>query len=57
LNLSGEAIAFYLLALLVAGSAFGCVIARNIVRMALCLLGTLGGVALFYFLLSASFSA
>ena len=53
--MSGEAIAFYLLALLVAGSAFGCVIARNIVRMALCLLGTLGGVALLYFLLSASF--
>jgi len=53
--LSGEAIAFYLLALLVAGSAFGCVIARNIVRMALCLLGTLGRVALLYFLLSASF--
>ncbi len=53
--MSGEAVAFYLLALLVAGSAFGCVIARNIVRMALCLLGTLGGVALLYFLMSASF--
>ena len=51
----GEAIAFYVLAAIVAGSAFGCVLARNIVRMALCLLGTLGGVALLYFLLSANF--
>ena len=51
----GEAIAFYILAAIVAGSAFGCVLARNIVRMALCLLGTLGGVALLYFLMSANF--
>lgn len=50
-----EAIAFYLLAAVVAGSAFGCVIATNIVRMALCLLGTLGGVALLYFLMAANF--
>ncbi len=55
--MSGEALAFYLLAALAAGSAFGCVIATNIVRMALCLLGTLGAVALLYFLLSANFLA
>ncbi len=53
--MNGEAIAFYLLAAVVAASALGCVIARNIVRMALCLLGTLGGVALLYFLMAASF--
>lgn len=52
---SGEALAFYALALLVGGSALGCVIASSIVRMALCLLGTLGGVALLYFLLAANF--
>jgi NADH-quinone oxidoreductase subunit J len=51
----GEAIAFYVVAAIVAASALGCVIARNIVRMALCLLGTLGGVALLYFLLAANF--
>ena len=50
-----EAIAFYLVAALVVGSALGCVIARSIVRMAVCLLGTLGAVALLYFLMSASF--
>jgi NAD(P)H-quinone oxidoreductase subunit 6 len=55
LSVSGEAIAFYLLALLAAGAAFGCVIARNIVRMALCLLGTLAAVALLYFLMAADF--
>jgi NADH-quinone oxidoreductase subunit J len=52
---TGEAVAFYLLAALAAGSALGCVIATNIVRMAMCLLGTLGGVALLYFLLAANF--
>lgn len=50
-----EAIAFYLLAAVVVGCALGCVIATNIVRMAMCLLGTLGGVALLYFLMHASF--
>jgi len=50
-----ETLAFYLVAALVAGSALGCVIATNIVRMASCLLGTLGGVALLYFLLAANF--
>jgi NADH-quinone oxidoreductase subunit J len=53
--MSGEAIAFYMLAVLAAGSALGCVIATNIVRMALCLLGTLGAVALLYFLMAANF--
>src|SRR5512140_1524698 len=52
---TAEAVAFYLLAALAAGSALGCVIATNIVRMAMCLLGTLGGVALLYFLLAANF--
>jgi NADH-quinone oxidoreductase subunit J len=50
-----ETIAFYLLAALAAGSAIGCVIASNIVRMAMCLLGTLGAVALLYFLMAANF--
>lgn len=50
-----EAIAFYSIAAVVVGCALGCVIATNIVRMAMCLLGTLGGVALLYFLLSANF--
>jgi NADH-quinone oxidoreductase subunit J len=53
--MSGETIAFYLLAALAAGSALGCVIATNIVRMAMCLLGTLGAVALLYFLMAANF--
>lgn len=53
--MSGEAVAFYLLALLAAGSALGCVFARHIVRMALCLLGALGAVALLYFLMAANF--
>jgi len=52
---SWEAVAFYAVAILVAGSALGCVLATNIVRMAMCLLGTLGGVALLYFLLTATF--
>ncbi len=50
-----EAVAFYLLAALTAGFALGCVIASSIVRMAMCLLGALGTVALLYFLLAASF--
>lgn len=50
-----EAIAFYILAAVAAGSALGCVIATNIVRMAMCLLGTLGSVALLYFLMAANF--
>lgn len=54
-GMTGEAVAFYLLAALTAGSALGCVVATNIVRMAVCLLGTLGGVALLYFLMAANF--
>jgi NADH-quinone oxidoreductase subunit J len=50
-----DALAFYLVAALAAGSALGCVLATNIVRMAMCLLGTLGAVALLYFLLAATF--
>jgi NADH-quinone oxidoreductase subunit J len=50
-----ETLAFYLVATLAALSALGCVISTNIVRMAMCLLGTLGGVALVYFLLAANF--
>jgi NADH-quinone oxidoreductase subunit J len=33
----------------------GCVISTNIVRMATCLFGTLGAVAILYFLMSATF--
>jgi len=54
-GVTGETVAFYALALLVGGSALGCVLSGKIVRMALCLLGTLGGVALLYFLMSATF--
>jgi len=52
---TGEALAFYVLAAIAAGSALGCVAATNIVRMAMCLLGTLGAVALLYFLMAANF--
>ncbi len=51
----GKAVAFYLVAAVTLGSALGCAVATNIVRMAMCLLGTLGGVALLYFLMSATF--
>jgi NADH-quinone oxidoreductase subunit J len=51
----GEAVAFYLVAAVAAASALGCAIASNIVRMAMCLLGTLGAVALLYFLMAANF--
>ena len=50
-----EAVAFYLLAALTVGFALGCVIATSIVRMAMCLLGALGTVALLYFLMAATF--
>ena len=53
--MTGEAIAFYLVAAVLVVSALGCVLASNIVRMAMCLLGTLGGVALLYFLMAANF--
>lgn len=48
---------FYILALVVAGSAIGVVLSRNIVRTAVCLLFTLSGVAGLYFLLAAEFLA
>ncbi len=52
---TAEAVTFYLVAGAAALAAIGCVVATNIVRMAMCLLGTLGAVALLYFLLAANF--
>lgn len=48
---------FWIFALLTGGSALGVAFLRNIVRMALCLMFTLTGVAGLYFLLSAEFLA
>lgn len=60
-GLGGEGVAsavlFYLFALIVAGSALGVVVSRNIVRTAVSLLFTLAGVAGLYFLLNAEFLA
>lgn len=53
--LMAEAVLFYIVAAVVAGCALGCVLSLNIVRMATCLFGTLGGVALLYFMMSATF--
>lgn len=50
-----EAWVFYAVALLVGGSALGCVISVNIVRMASFLFASLGSVAILYFLLGANF--
>ncbi len=50
-----EAILFYLVAAVVAGCALGCVLSFNIVRMATFLFGTLGAVAILYFMMSATF--
>lgn len=50
-----EGIVFYVVAALAVGSAVGIVISKDIVRTAVCLLGTLGSVALIYFLLAANF--
>ncbi len=50
-----EALVFYVVALLVCGSALGVCVSKNIVRMAVWLFVTLGGVAMMYFLLAASF--
>jgi len=50
-----ETVLFYLLAAVVGGCALGCVLSSRIVRMAAFLFGTLGGVALLYFLLAATF--
>lgn len=52
-----DALAFYIFAALVLGSAIGVVVSKNIVRCAVCLLGTLGGVACLYFLLDANLIA
>ncbi|HEV8603902.1 MAG TPA: NADH-quinone oxidoreductase subunit J [Tepidisphaeraceae bacterium] len=54
---STSAALFWLFALLAGASALGVVISKNIVRMAVFLLGTLAGVAGLYFLLSAEFLA
>lgn len=48
---------FYVFAAVVAVSAIGVVVSRNIVRMAVWLLFTLGGVAGLYFMLAAEFLA
>src|SRR3954466_5047109 len=48
---------FWLFAIVSGASALGVVISKNIVRMAVFLLGTLAGVAGLYFLLSAEFLA
>lgn len=50
-----EDVAFYFFALLTVGSAFGVVVARNVVRMAAFLFATFGAVALLFFLLQAYF--
>ena len=48
---------FYIFALMAGGAAVGVVVSRNVVRMAVCLLFTLAGVAGLYFLLGAEFLA
>src|SRR5256714_1183861 len=50
-------ILFYIFALMAGVSAVGMVLSRNIVRMAVCLLFALVGVAGLYFLLDAEFLA
>lgn len=50
-----EAVLFYMVAAMVVGCALGCVLASNIVRMAAFLFGTLGAVAILYFLMGATF--
>jgi NADH-quinone oxidoreductase subunit J len=50
-----EAVLFYVIAAVVAACALGCVLSFNIVRMATFLFGTLGAVAILYFLMSATF--
>ncbi len=49
-----ESFVFYIFAGVALASAIGCVVTTNIVRTALWLLGTLGGVAGLYFLLFAN---
>lgn len=50
-----EAVLFYIVAAVVVGCTLGCVLSFNIVRMATFLFGTLGGVAILYFLMAATF--
>lgn len=50
-----EAVLFYIVGGTVALTALGCVLSTNIVRMATCLFGTLGAVAILYFLMAANF--
>ena len=50
-----ETILFFAVGGFVAVSAVGCVLSTNIVRMAVWLFGTLGSVAVLYFLMAASF--
>ncbi len=50
-----ESILFFLVGGVAAASALGCVLSVNIVRMAVCLFGTLGSVAILYFLMAANF--
>lgn len=52
-----DSLAFYVFAAVSLTSAIGIVVTTNIVRSAICLLGTLGGVACLYFLLDANFLA
>jgi NADH-quinone oxidoreductase subunit J len=54
---TAEVVLFYVFSALTVLSALGVVISRNIVRMAVFLLGTLGGVAGLYFMLRAEFLA
>lgn len=50
-----DAVVFYILAAVAAGSALGCVLCVNIVRMAVCLFLTLSSVAVLYFSMAANF--
>lgn len=50
-----EAVLFYTVGGTAILTALGCALSRNIVRMAVCLFGTLGAVAILYFLMDATF--
>ena len=50
-----ETILFFIVGGTAAATALGCVVCTNIVRMAVCLFGTLGSVAILYFLMGANF--
>lgn len=52
-----DALAFYIFAAVSLAGAIGIVMTTSIVRTAMCLLGTLSGVACLYFLLDANFLA